>query len=168
MTLADELPDGRYAAIPAAAGVRNGGVSFWYRQAGLPTPRAPLPGDVDADVCIVGGGLTGLWTAYYLKQAEPELRIVLLEREFAGYGASGRNGGWLSAEVAAPAETYLRGSGREGVLALHRAMRATKTTPSLTMSASMPSRAATSMTSSTVVRIARCRASTPSRPEPRR
>jgi glycine/D-amino acid oxidase-like deaminating enzyme len=116
---------GRYAAQPAAAGVRNGGVSFWYEQIGLPAQRPPLPGDLDADVCIVGAGLTGLWTAYYLKQAAPELRVVVLEREFAGYGASGRNGGWLSAEVAAPAQTYLGTAGRDGVLALHRAMRAT-------------------------------------------
>ena len=125
MTRADERPAGRYAAVPAAAGVRNGGVSFWYDQIGLPEQRPALPGDLDADVCIVGAGLTGLWTAYYLKQAQPDLRVVVLEREFAGYGASGRNGGWLSAEVAASAGTYLRGSGRDGVLALHRAMRST-------------------------------------------
>jgi glycine/D-amino acid oxidase-like deaminating enzyme len=117
-------PQDRYAPVPAAGGVRNGGVSFWYAQTGLPAPRPPLPGDRDADVCVVGGGLTGLWTAYYLKQAAPHLQVVVLEREFAGYGASGRNGGWLSAEIAAPARTYLRGSGREGVHALHRAMRA--------------------------------------------
>ena len=43
-------------------------------------------------MCIVGAGFTGLWTAYYLKQAQPDLRIVVLEREFAGFGASGRNG----------------------------------------------------------------------------
>ena len=84
---------------------------------------APLPGDLDADVCIVGGGLTGLWTAYYLTQAQPELSVVVLEREFCGYGASGRNGGWLSAEVAAPPSTYLRTHGEAGVRALHAEMR---------------------------------------------
>ncbi|MEU6232207.1 FAD-binding oxidoreductase [Kitasatospora sp. NPDC047058] len=73
----------------------NGGVSFWYAESGLPGPRAALAGDADADVCIVGGGYTGLWTAYYLKKADPGLRITLLERRFCGYGASGRNGGWL-------------------------------------------------------------------------
>jgi glycine/D-amino acid oxidase-like deaminating enzyme len=72
----------------------NGAVSHWYTQ--LPTPRPGLPGDRDADVCIVGAGYTGLWTAYYLKQADPGLRITLLEARFAGFGASGRNGGWLS------------------------------------------------------------------------
>ena len=51
----------------------NGQVSFWYADiGGLPAPRAPLPGDRDADVCIVGGGYTGLWTAYYLKRAQPK------------------------------------------------------------------------------------------------
>ncbi|MFJ9951248.1 NAD(P)/FAD-dependent oxidoreductase [Kitasatospora sp. NPDC091207] len=73
----------------------NGGVSFWYARTGLPEPRPALPGDADADVCVVGGGYTGLWAAYYLKKADPGLRITLLERRFCGYGASGRNGGWL-------------------------------------------------------------------------
>jgi len=81
---------------------RNGEVSFWYAAEGLPEPRAALPGDLQADVCIVGGGFTGLWTAYYLKRARPELQVVVLEREFAGFGASGRNGGWLNDEFAAP------------------------------------------------------------------
>ena len=72
----------------------NGSVSHWFPQ--LPTPRPALPGDRDADVCIVGAGYTGLWTAYYLAQADPSLRITVLEARFAGFGASGRNGGWLS------------------------------------------------------------------------
>ncbi len=72
----------------------NGAVSHWFSE--LPQPRPALPGDRDADVCIVGAGYTGLWTAYYLKQADPSLRIVVLEARFAGFGASGRNGGWLS------------------------------------------------------------------------
>ena len=72
----------------------NGAVSHWFTQ--LPTPRPALPGDRDADVCIVGAGYTGLWTAYYLNRADPSLRITILEARFAGFGASGRNGGWLS------------------------------------------------------------------------
>jgi choline dehydrogenase-like flavoprotein len=56
-------------------------------------PRGPLPGDRDADVAVVGAGFTGLWTAYYLLRADPGLRLVVLERETAGFGASGRNGG---------------------------------------------------------------------------
>ena len=58
--------------------------------------RAPLAGPAEADVAIVGAGYTGLWTAYYLARRDPSLRIVVLERDFAGFGASGRNGGWLS------------------------------------------------------------------------
>lgn len=101
----------------------NGDVSFWYRSIGLPDPRPPLPGDRDADVCIVGAGFTGLWTAYYLKRAQPDLRIVVLEREFAGFGASGRNGGWLSAELAGKREAYAATHGHDSVVDLMRAMR---------------------------------------------
>ena len=72
----------------------NGQVSHWFTE--LPSPRPALPGDRDADVCIVGAGYTGLWTAYYLLKADPSLRITVLEERFAGFGASGRNGGWLS------------------------------------------------------------------------
>ncbi|CAN5183968.1 hypothetical protein BH09ACT8_BH09ACT8_11450 [soil metagenome] len=78
----------------------------WFTE--LPEPRDPLPGDRDADVCIVGAGYTGLWTAYYLKQADPSLRIVLLEARFAGFGASGRNGGWLSGLAPGIARCWLK------------------------------------------------------------
>ena len=101
----------------------NGGVSFWYRSIGLPQPRPALPGDLEADVCIVGAGFTGLWTAYYLKRQQPDLRIVVLEKEFAGFGASGRNGGWLSAELAGSRDAYASTHGRQGVIDLMRAMR---------------------------------------------
>ena len=57
----------------------NGNVSFWYDEIGLPKPRPPLDGPTSVDVCIVGAGYTGLWTAYYLKRAEPSLRITVLE-----------------------------------------------------------------------------------------
>lgn len=110
-----------YAARDVS-GISNGGVSFWYRQIGIPSPGPALPGDRDADVCIVGGGLTGLWTAYHLARELPELRIVVLEKEFAGFGASGRNGGWLSAEVAGNLERYAATGGRDGVRRLVRAM----------------------------------------------
>ena len=59
--------------------------------------RARLSNDIDADVAIIGGGFTGLWSAYYLKSFDPSLRIVILEAERVGFGASGRNGGWCSA-----------------------------------------------------------------------
>jgi glycine/D-amino acid oxidase-like deaminating enzyme len=88
----------------------------------VPRRRPPLPGDRDADVCIVGAGYTGLWTAYYLKRADPQLRIVVLEAEFAGFGASGRNGGWLSALVPGDRNAMARQHGREGVVAWQRAL----------------------------------------------
>lgn len=101
----------------------NGSVSFWYRAAGWPESRPPLPGSMDADVCIVGAGLTGLWSAYYLKREQPDLRIVILEKEFAGFGASGRNGGWLSAELAGSRDAYASTHGHDGVVTLMRTMR---------------------------------------------
>jgi glycine/D-amino acid oxidase-like deaminating enzyme len=85
-----------------------------------------LPGDLRADVAVVGAGLTGLWTAYYLLREDPTLRVVVLERETAGFGASGRNGGWASALFPASLDKIaaLPGSSREDALALHDAMRA--------------------------------------------
>jgi monoamine oxidase len=74
--------------VVLAMAVSNGQVSFWWQQLGLPEPRPALPGSIDADVCIVGGGFTGLWTAYYLKTAQPDARVVVVEARFAGYGAS--------------------------------------------------------------------------------
>ncbi|MCY3663793.1 MAG: FAD-binding oxidoreductase [bacterium] len=62
-------------------------------------PRPPLDGDRQVDVAIVGGGFSGLWTAYYLIRADPSLRIAVLERHHCGFGASGRNGGWACGEV---------------------------------------------------------------------
>ena len=74
------------------------GLSLWHETTPTDwTPRPALDGDVEADVAIVGAGYTGLWTAYYLSQADPSLRIVVVEAEVAGFGASGRNGGWCSA-----------------------------------------------------------------------
>jgi glycine/D-amino acid oxidase-like deaminating enzyme len=108
----------------ARGGVPNGGVSYWYSSTELPKYRPPLPGDREADVCIVGAGFTGLWTAYYLKREQPDLRIVMLEKEFAGFGASGRNGGWLSSELAGSRPGYASTHGRQGVVDLLRAMRA--------------------------------------------
>ncbi|WP_432115192.1 NAD(P)/FAD-dependent oxidoreductase [Streptomyces sp. S1] len=102
----------------------NGGISFWYAQEGASAPREPLPGDTAADVCIVGGGYTGLWTAYYLKKAVPFLNITVLEAKFCGYGASGRNGGWLYNGIAGR-DRYARLHGHEAAVRLQQAMNAT-------------------------------------------
>ncbi|MFF0790833.1 NAD(P)/FAD-dependent oxidoreductase [Streptomyces spiralis] len=102
-------------------GTVNGGISFWFADDGLPVVREPLTGDASADVVIVGGGYTGLWTAYYLKKAAPFLRITVLEQKFCGYGASGRNGGWLYNGVAGR-DRYARLHGHEAAVRLQRAM----------------------------------------------
>src|SRR5437773_7967063 len=74
--------------------------SWWLREAlaaekdGLACP--PLTGDIKADVVIVGGGFTGLWTAYHLTQTKPDLKVVVLEQDICGGGPSGRNGGFAS------------------------------------------------------------------------
>ena len=97
---------------------KNGAVSHWF--ASLPTPRRALPGDREADVCIVGAGYTGLWTAYYLKQLDPALRITVLEARFAGFGASGRNGGWLSGLPPGHRGVLAKEHGRDAVIAWQR------------------------------------------------
>jgi glycine/D-amino acid oxidase-like deaminating enzyme len=101
-------------------------VSFWFTQlGGMPDPRPPLEGRVEADVCIVGGGYTGLWTAYELRRANPSLEVVVLEREVAGFGASGRNGGWVLGVVSGSRAGWIERGGRERALALERAIHAT-------------------------------------------
>jgi len=78
--------------------------------------RDPLPGDETADVAIVGGGFSGLWTAYYLRRIAPELRVVVLEKDFCGFGASGRNGGWAVGELAGSFEQYAKRSSKAEAL----------------------------------------------------
>ncbi len=77
------------------------------------------------DVAIVGGGYTGLWTAYYLAPRDPRLRIVVLEKDFAGFGATGRNGGWLSNLLPLSWDTIAGETSREGAVAWQRAANAT-------------------------------------------
>jgi glycine/D-amino acid oxidase-like deaminating enzyme len=86
---------------------------------------APLEGDRTADIAIVGGGYTGLWTAYYLIRADPSLRVTVLEAETAGFGASGRNGGWASALFPASLDALARASSRDAAVRMKRAMNAT-------------------------------------------
>lgn len=103
-----------------------GDISFWYADlGGIPARRPGLSGDRTADVCIIGAGYTGLWTAYYLKKADPALNIVVVEKDFAGFGASGRNGGWLTGGFAWSHEKYLSNGGEAGVRNMVRAMNGT-------------------------------------------
>ena len=79
---------GRARAAATIAAVDYRTVSFWLGDAGDDlTPRPALDGSTDADVAILGAGMTGLWTAFYLRRRDPSLRIVILEREIAGFGA---------------------------------------------------------------------------------
>ena len=71
--------------------------SFWLETCGDDlTPRPPLDGSIDVDVAILGAGYSGLWTAYYLLEREPSLKVAIVEKEIAGFGASGRNGSWCT------------------------------------------------------------------------
>jgi len=77
-------------------------ISYWHdslEPGDALTPRAALPGDRQADVVIVGAGFAGLWTAYYLLKADPARRVVVIDAQTAGFGASGRNGGWAVPEA---------------------------------------------------------------------
>jgi glycine/D-amino acid oxidase-like deaminating enzyme len=89
------------------------------------TARPPLTASAQCDVAIVGAGYTGLWAAYYLKRHSPDLRVTVVEREIAGYGPSGRNGGWVSAGISGSAAAYQRRSGHDAVV---RAQRETERT----------------------------------------
>ncbi len=101
-------------------------LSLWWDR--LPGPigiRAALPGDIDVDVAVVGGGFTGLWTAFYLAEADPSLTIAVLERDVVGFGASGRNGGWCSALFAASEEKLDAAHGPGSGESMRRAMEGT-------------------------------------------
>jgi glycine/D-amino acid oxidase-like deaminating enzyme len=81
---------------------RHDATGWWLEEAGGADPLPPLSGTLEADVVVIGGGYTGMWTAWHLLEAEPSARVVLLEAELCGHGPSGRNGGfcesmWLSA-----------------------------------------------------------------------
>ena len=97
--------------------------SFWMRSLSDDlSPRPPLESDTAVDVAIVGGGYTGLWTAFYLKHLQPDLRVAIAEAEIAGYGASGRNGGWCVGTTSGM-ETYLASPElRDGGLRLQRTL----------------------------------------------
>ena len=98
-------------------------LSFWHDTVDDDLNQRPsLHGDLDVDVAIVGAGLTGLWTAWSLLQAAPDIRVVLLERELAGFGASGRNGGWCSALFPTTTTGLQAKHGLDAAIAMRRAM----------------------------------------------
>ena len=130
MSAGTSLPPGSSdrGADRSAAGW--GSLSLWHDQLltsgeDALAERPPLPGSTAADVCVVGAGYTGLWTAYHLLAREPSLRVVVVEARIAGFGASGRNGGWCSALFPASTAALARTHGREAALAMRRAMTGT-------------------------------------------
>lgn len=101
-------------------------LSFWHSS--IPDAwqvQDVLSGDIDVDVAIVGGGYTGLWTAYYLLRRRPDLRVAVLERFVVGFGASGRNGGWASAIFPTSLRRMARDSSREAARSMQIEMNAT-------------------------------------------
>lgn len=97
--------------------------SFWLEDAADDlTPRPPLDGSSDVDVVIVGAGFTGLWTARELLRRDPSRSVLVVESEIAGFGASGRNGAWLSGMIAVSPDELARRSSptraRDTILAM--------------------------------------------------
>jgi glycine/D-amino acid oxidase-like deaminating enzyme len=76
--------------------LRHTAHGWWLEEAGLPAPAPTLDGDADADLAIVGGGYTGMWTAWFVSELAPDAQVVLLEAERCGTGPSGRNGGFVN------------------------------------------------------------------------
>ena len=106
--------------------MRNGQVSYWWQRARHPAAAALAAGRHRGRCVHRRAGYTGLWTAYYLKRADPGLRIVVLEASFAGFGASGRNGGWVTATLPGSRARYARHpQGKDGVRELERQLRDT-------------------------------------------
>jgi glycine/D-amino acid oxidase-like deaminating enzyme len=100
-----------------------GATSFWLETCGDDlTPRPALDGSADADVAILGAGFSGLWTAYELLRRDPSLKVTILEREIAGFGASGRNGGWCAAGLQVSPASLERRFGRAAMTALEDAV----------------------------------------------
>lgn len=105
-------------------------ISHWFHQMQLDDPHAfdrrpSLAQPVSADVCIVGAGYSGLWTAFYLLSKSPGLAVVVLEAEMAGYGASGRNGGAVIAQFNGSRAYWQRRGSRKQLLALEAEVRST-------------------------------------------
>ncbi len=101
-------------------------LSLWWEAVPAPLPPRPaLSEDLHVDVCIVGAGFTGLWTAHSLAVTDPTIRVALLEREVAGFGASGRNGGWCSALFATSDAALARLHGLDAMRAMRTAMQET-------------------------------------------
>jgi len=98
-------------------------VSYWLETSGDDlTPRPALAGSIDVDVAILGAGYSGLWTAYYLLKHLPSLKIAIVEKEIAGFGASGRNGAWCTSQFPTSLERLGQKYGKSTAVAMNAAM----------------------------------------------
>ena len=102
--------------------------SFWLEQALDADPASPVPLDHDlrTDVCIVGGGFTGLWTALELKSRDPSVDVTIVEAQLCGSGASGRNGGFVMTWMSKAGTLLKVCGGQEGVRLLHESQAAVR------------------------------------------
>jgi glycine/D-amino acid oxidase-like deaminating enzyme len=96
--------------------------SIYWRETEPVEPGPPLEGEVRCDVCIVGGGYTGLWTAHFLKQAEPTMDIHVVEADYAGAGASGHNDGFVTPTIGHSLHTVVNRFGPEAAKASYVAV----------------------------------------------
>ncbi|KUH37132.1 MULTISPECIES: NAD(P)/FAD-dependent oxidoreductase [Streptomyces] len=96
-------------------------VVYWHDTEKV-TVEAPLRESVDCDVCIVGGGFTGLWTAYFLNQAEPALDIRIVEAHHSGYGASGRADGFVTPTIGKDIQALVKEFGLQRALEASQAV----------------------------------------------
>ena len=97
-------------------------LSFWHAEIGELSPRAVPSEGGPFDVAIAGAGFTGLWTGIYLLRANPKLKVAIFEKEIAGFGASGRNGGWCSALFPWAADQLAEKYGNDAASQLRSAM----------------------------------------------
>ena len=111
--------------------MKNGEISHWVASRNIDRHtehrgRTALDKNIEADVCIIGGGFTGLWLAYHLKRLTPSLNVVIVEKHTVGYGASGRNAGWLSPLVPGNRRKFAETSGgnAEGIRLQRRMLEA--------------------------------------------
>lgn len=120
-------PGGDWAlALRWSTGGDLASTSLWFDQAEADDPRPardPLDGDTTADVVVVGAGLTGLWTAYYLLEADPALDVLVVDQGVAGHGASGRTGGWYGAGSPGSAARLAAAHGADAARSARAALR---------------------------------------------
>ncbi len=105
-----------------SADAHTAGGNFWQQSKEPRTVHPPVAGDLSVNVAIIGGGYTGLATAYHLKTADPSLDVAVLDAETAGFGASGRNAGFVMTLFGASSGLMKSLHGKDKLLAAHRYM----------------------------------------------